>query len=361
MTAAPALAYARSMSDSVPPRIVVLDGHPLTSGLPGQPGPPGEPTWDGLAELGERSVYPRTPPHQVVERARGAAIVLTNKAILSAAAFQALPELRFVSVLATGTNVVDLKAAQRAGVVVSNVPGYATESVVGHVFALLLEVLRHVSAHDRAVHRGDWVRCPDFSFTVAPTTELAGKALAIIGMGAIGRRVAEVGHALGMRVVAAVQPSTSRIDLGPVPIEWLALDELVAAADVLSLHCPLTDATHQLVNAERLARMKPTAVLINTGRGPLVDEAALAAALHEKRIAGAGLDVLTAEPPEPTNPLLHAPRCVITPHVAWATREARQRLMRMTVDNVRAFLAGCPVNVVTPPAGSLNPTQPCRA
>jgi glycerate dehydrogenase len=334
------------MSELVRPRIVVLDGHPLTSVLPGQPGPPGEPTWDRLAELGELSVHCRTPPRQVVGRARGAAIVLTNKAILSAEAFGALPELRFVSVLATGTNVVDLEAAQRAGVVVSNAPGYGTESVVGHVFALLLEVLLHVSVHDRSVHRGDWVRSPDFSFTVAPTTELAGKTLAIVGMGAIGRRVAAVGHAFGMRIVAAAQPSMSRVDLGPVQIEWLALDELFAAADVLSLHCPWTDATHQLVSAQRLARMKPTAVLVNTGRGPLVDEEALAAALRAGRIAGAAVDVLTTEPPEPANPLLHAPRCIITPHIAWATREARQRLMRITVDNVRAFLADRPVNVV---------------
>ena len=330
---------------SLQPRIVVLDGHTLTPLSVGDVSTE-EPTWDELGRLGKLEVFPRTPPEAVRERAQGAAIVLTNKAVLSAQTIAALPELQFISVLATGTNVVDLDAARAAGVIVSNVPGYSTESVVQHVFALLFELSVHLSAHDTAVHRGDWLSSPDFSFTVAPTTELSGKVLGIVGLGSIGRRVAEVGHALGMRVVAAYQRSTQTIDLGSLPVTWLRVDEVFAQADVITLHCPLTDATHHLVNGDRLELVKPSALLINTGRGPLVDEAALAAALGSGRLAGAGLDVLSAEPPAPDNPLLTAPRCLITPHIAWATKEARHRLMQATLANVAGFFAGSPVNVV---------------
>jgi len=336
----------RPASDA--PRIVVLDGHTLTSAEVGRPAPTGEPSWQELEALGELVVHPRTPPDEVVARAQGASIVLTNKALLPAEAFSALPDLRLVSVLATGTNVVDLEAADRAGVIVCNVPGYSTESVVQHVFALILELAVGLSEHDCAVHAGSWVKSPDFCLTVRPTVELSGKTLGIVGVGAIGRRVAQVGHALGMRIAAAHQSSMDRLDLGPVRIRWLRMDELFSEADVLTLHCPLTERTRGIVNAERLARMKPTALLINTGRGPLVDEEALAEALHQGRIAGAGLDVLSTEPPTPENPLLGAPRCRITPHVAWATRESRARLMQVTVGNVSAFLEGRPVNVVKP-------------
>ncbi len=334
------------MSPPAQPRIVVLDGHTLTPLSVGEASAD-EPTWDALAELGTLEVFPRMAPEAVSARAQGAAIVLTNKAILAAPTIAALPQLRFISVLATGTNVVDLDAARAAGVIVSNVPGYSTESVVQHVFALLFELSVHLSAHDSAVHEGGWARSADFSFTVASTTELSGKTLGIVGLGSIGRRVAEVGHALGMRIVAAYQRSTQTLDLGSLPVAWLRVDEVFAEADVLSLHCPLTDATHHLVNADRLARMKPSAILINTGRGPLVDEAAVAAALTSDKLAGAGLDVLSSEPPAPDNPLLTAPRCIITPHIAWATREARQRLMQATVANVAGFVAGSPVNVVS--------------
>jgi glycerate dehydrogenase len=282
-----------------------------------------------------------------VERGRGATILLTNKTVISAAVIAALPELRFISVLATGTNVVQLTAARRAGVTVSNVPGYSSDSVAQHVFALLFELLLRVGAHDRAVHAGAWSNAPDFSLLVAPTTEVAGKTLGIVGVGAIGRRVALVGHALGMKIAAAQQSSMSQVDLGPVQICWRPLDQVFRIADVLTLHCPLTPATRRLANATRLFSMKPSAVLINTGRGELVDETALAEALAQDRIAGAGLDVLSTEPPPADHPLLHAPGCVLSPHIAWATREARRRLLRMTEDNVAAFLAGRPINVVT--------------
>ena len=327
------------------PLIVVLDGHTLTP-VDVTSTSREEPNWQGLGQFGELRVHPRTSPQAVVERGRGATILLTNKTVISAAAIAALPELRFISVLATGTNVVDLAAARRAGVTVSNVPGYSTDSVAQHVFALLFELLLRVSAHDRAVHAGAWTNSPDFSLLVAPTTEVANKTLGIVGVGAIGQRVAQVGHALGMRIAAAQQSSMSQVELGGIEIGWRPVDELFEVADVLTLHCPLAPATYQLADATRLARMKPSAVLINTSRGPLVDETALAEALAQGRIAGAGLDVLSSEPPPADHPLLNAPRCVLSPHIAWATREARTRLMRMTEDNVAAFLSGRPINVV---------------
>jgi glycerate dehydrogenase len=213
------------------------------------------------------------------------------------------------------------------------------------VFALLLSLATSLADHDRAVHAGAWTASPDFSFTVAPTTELSGLRLGIVGLGAIGRRVAEIGHAFGMRVAVATR---SRKVL-PFPVEWMSIDDLFAAADVITLHCPLTEETRHLVSAARLETVKPSALIINTGRGPLVDEAALARALCDGRIAGAGIDVLSVEPPVADNPLLCAPRCIITPHIAWATRQSRARLLAVTVENVRAFLAGRPVNVVHPP------------
>lgn len=318
-------------------RIVVLDGYTLN---------PGDITWTPFERIGKVEVHDRTPEPLVVERARGAAIVLTNKVLLRAPTLRQLDGLAYIGVLATGTNVVDLEAARERGVAVTNVPGYGTDSVAQHIFALLLELVSHTSSHGVAVHEGDWVRSPDFSFTVAPMTELAGKTLGIVGLGSIGRRVARIGAALGMNIAAAHQRSMNQVAIPGVDVRWLATDDLFHEADVLTLHCPLTDQTKQLVNAARLATMKPTAILINTGRGSLVDEAALADALAEGRIASAGLDVLGTEPPSPNNPLLTAPRCLITPHVAWATTEARTRLMRMAADNLRSFLDGKPRNVV---------------
>jgi glycerate dehydrogenase len=330
----------------MPQRIVVLDGYTLTPVQPGRKPPPGQLDWEPLASLGELIVYDRTPAREVAARAQGASIVLTNKAVIDAQAIQSLPQLRYIGVLATGTNIVDLDAARQRGIPVTNVPGYSAASVAQHVFALLLELATHTAAHAQAVRDGQWSRCPDFSFTVAPIVELAGKTLGIVGLGAIGKQVARIGHAMGMRIAAAHQSSMRQVELPGVAIDWMPVDDLFAHTDVITLHCPLTDQTRGLVNAQRLGCMKPTAYLINTGRGPLVDESALAETLAQGRLAGAGLDVLSTEPPSPDNPLLSAPRCIITPHIAWASYEAKQRLMRIAADNIRAFLDGRAVNVV---------------
>lgn len=347
-----------AISDA-PPRIVVLDGGPMHGG---------DLDWSSLESLGHLAVYPRTTPDELLDRSADAVCLLTNKVVLDADAMAALPKLRYIGVTATGVNVVDLAAAERHDVTVTNVPAYSTASVAQHVFALLLELCSHVAAHDAAVHdaplrdvtgagtsgpsglsgpSGGWPACSDFSFTVSPITELAGKTLGIVGLGDIGQAVARIGAAMGMSITAAdTQRSRPSLDLPNGVVQWRTLDELFRHADVLTLHCPLTDRTTRLVNAERLASMKPTAWLVNTGRGALIDEAALATALHDKRLAGAGLDVLSHEPPAADNPLLRAPRCIITPHVAWASVEARRRLMNTVADNLRAFLAGRPINIV---------------
>lgn len=319
------------------PRIVVLDGYTLN---------PGDLSWDEISKLGELTVHDRTPIDQVVPRSSGATIVVTNKTPITAQTIAQLPDLKLISVLATGTNIVDLPAARAAGVSVCNVPGYSTDSVAQHVFALLLELNNRVGDHDRAVHAGQWSSCADFAFTLSPIRELAGKTLGIVGLGTIGKRTAMIGAALGMKIAASHQRSMATTHIPGVEVRWLPVDDLLAESDVVSLHCPLTDATKNLISAARLSKMKKSALLINTARGPLVDEAALADALHCNVIAGAGLDVLSAEPPPATNPLLAAPRCVITPHNAWATVEARTRNMAITTNNLRSFLAGSPVNVV---------------
>ena len=253
-----------------------------------------------------------------------------------------MPALRGICVLATGYNVVDVRAARERGIPVCNVPSYSSESVVEHTFALLFELCRAVGEHDRAVHRGDWVSSPDFCFWRTPQLELSGKTLGVVGFGTIGRRVAEVGSAFGMRVLA----TRSSRQASPPSVESLELEELVARADVVSLHCPLTPETTELVRWERLITMKSSALLLNTARGGLIREADLARALHENRILGAALDVLSSEPPAPDNPLLAAPRCVITPHLAWTSLPARQRLVRVSADNVRGILDGEPRHVV---------------
>ncbi|MEX0887245.1 MAG: D-2-hydroxyacid dehydrogenase [Phycisphaeraceae bacterium] len=327
------------------PRIVVLDGYTLTP-APAPASATGEPTWAAFEALGELTVHDRTPAGEVVARVGDAPCVLTNKTPLDRATLEALPQLEYVGVLATGTNVVDLDACADRGITVTNIPAYGPDSVAQHAIALLLELTSRTRDHDQAVREGQWAARGDFCFTLAPTRELAGKILAIVGMGAIGQRVARIGAAMNMQIAAAHQRSMNDVRLPGVDIRWLAVDELFAAADVLSLHCPLTPATAQLVNAQRLAMMKPDACLVNTGRGGLVDEAALAAALNEGRIGGAGLDVLSEEPPSDAHPLLTAPRCLITPHMAWATREARSRLMQIAADNLKGFLAGRPVHVV---------------
>lgn len=323
------------MSSAARSRIVVLDGYTIN---------PGDISWDAVAQLGELVVHDRTPADHVVSRSLGARIVVTNKTVLNAATINQLPDLKLISVLATGTNVVDLQAARARNVPVCNVPGYSTDSVAQHTFALLLELINRVGDHDRAVRSGQWAAGPDFAFTLSPITELSGKTLGIVGLGMIGQRVARIAQALGMKLAAAHQRSMAKVPIADV--QWMSVDELFAAADVITLHCPLTEQTRNLVNAQRISSMKPHAILINTARGPLVDEAALATALREGRIGGAGLDVLSVEPPPDDHPLIGVPHCVITPHNAWATVEARRRNMAITAENLRAFLAGCPVNVV---------------
>ncbi len=317
-----------------PVRIVVLDGYTLN---------PGDLSWEDLKALGTCEIHDRTPAKQVVARAAGAAIVLTNKAVLSREAIGRLSELKYIGVLATGYNIVDVEAAAERGIPVTNVPTYGTASVAQMVFAHLLNLAQHVQHHAQTVRDGRWTTSGDFCYWDYPLIELAGMTLGIVGLGRIGRATAELGRAFGMKVLAYdVMPQQ---DI-PDGVEMAKMDDLFQASDIVSLHCPLTPQTEKLVNAERLALMKPAALLVNTSRGPLVDETALAEALDSGKIAGAGLDVLAVEPPMPGNPLLTAKNCHVTPHIAWATRSARARLLNTVVDNVKAFLAGKPQNVV---------------
>ena len=306
-------------------KIVVLDGYALN---------PGDLSWEPLRSLGDLEVFDRTPPELTVERARGAEAVLTNKTALPAGVLDQLPKLRYIGVLATGYNVIDIEAARRRSIVVSNVPTYGTASVAQFVFALLLEVCHRVPRHSEAVRNGAWTRNPDWSFSYPPQIELAGKTMGIVGYGRIGRQTAQIAEAFGMRVIAF------DIDRGN-------LEDLLRESDVVSLHVPLFPETREMINARTLAIMKPTAYLINTSRGPLINEPDLAEALNSGRIAGAALDVLSAEPPPSDHPLLCARNCIVTPHMAWSTTEARRRLMDAVIENVRAFCAGVHQNVVT--------------
>jgi glycerate dehydrogenase len=313
-------------------QIVVLDGYTLN---------PGDLGWAKLEALGPCKVHDRTPPAELLARAAEADILLTNKIEISRAVIGALPRLRFIGVTATGFNIVDVAAARERNIPVCNVPDYATQSVVQMVFAHLLNFTLHVADHARGVSAGRWSRCPDFCYWDSPLVELAGLTFGIVGFGRIGRAAAQVALALGMNVLACEKNAVAYPG-----VRFVELDELLRQSDVVSLHCPLTPETQNLVNAERLATMKRSAFLINTGRGPLVDERALAAALHAGQLAGAGVDVLTMEPPPADHPLLTAPNCTITPHIAWATRAARARLLDVTAANVQAFLQGTPQNVV---------------
>jgi len=314
-------------------KIVVLDGYTMN---------PGDLSWKDLESLGECTVYERTPPEKVLERAAGAEIVLTNKVVLDGAVMARLPALKYIGVLATGYNVVDTAAARERGIVVTNVPAYATRSVAQLVFALVLELAHRVGHHARTVREGRWTASKDFAYWDWPLVELEGLVMGIVGFGRTGRAVADLARAFGMRVLVHTR--------SPKPpqkgVRFVDLESLLRESDVVSLHCPLTPETEGLVNAKRLALMKPTAFLINTSRGPVVNERDLAEALSAGRIAGAGLDVLSTEPPKADNPLLGAKNCFLTPHFAWATRAARERLMKTVVENVRAFLAGRPQNVV---------------
>ncbi|MFM1769779.1 MAG: lactate dehydrogenase/2-hydroxyacid dehydrogenase [Verrucomicrobiota bacterium] len=316
------------------PTIVVLDGHALN---------PGDLSWSGLEALGPCRVHPRSTPAEVRERAAHAEFLITNKAPLGRELLEALPRLRYIGVTATGYNIVDVAAARDRGITVTNVPAYGTRSVAQHTLALLLELTQHAGRHAAGTRAGQWSANPDWCYWETPLIELDGLTLGIVGYGRIGQAVARLGEALGMKVITAV----SGRGTPPKNVAVVDLDHLFEASDVVSLHCPLTPETRHLVNRARLARMKPSAFLLNTSRGPLIDEPALAQALNEGRLAGAGLDVLAQEPPPADHPLLTARNCLITPHLAWATRAARQRLMHTVVENARAFLAGHPVNVVT--------------
>lgn len=316
------------------PRIVVLDGYTLN---------PGDLSWDGLRALGPCVVYDRTPPADIVARAGQAEIVLTNKTELSANVIEALAQLRYIGVLATGYNVVNVETAQRRGIVVTNVPAYSTSSVAQMVFAHLLNLALHVGHHAHSVRSGKWASHPDFCYWETPLLELAGLTMGIVGFGRIGRAAAQIALAFGMEVIAYDIDTPADV---PLRCRLVELDEVFRQSDVLSLHCPLTSENKGLVNEHRLAMMKRGAFLINTSRGPLIDEPALAQALNDGRIAGAGLDVLTSEPPEKDNPLLVAKNCFITPHISWATQAARQRLLKVGVENVAAFLARRPQNAI---------------
>jgi glycerate dehydrogenase len=317
-------------------KIVVLDGHTMN---------PGDLDWGELRALtAQCEIYDRSAPEDVLSRAADAELVLVNKVELRRASIEQLPRLRYIGVLATGYNIVDLDAARERGIVVCNVPAYSTPSVAQTVFAFILEHCQQLARHAQVVRAGQWRRSPDFAFWLGPLTELAGKNLGIIGLGRIGLAVAELGRAFGMNVLAS---SRSQKTDAPAWIRQCDQETLLCNADFISLHCPLTPATTKMINAESLAMMRPTAFLVNTSRGGVIDEDALAAALHAGRLGGAGLDVLSQEPPAPECPLLAAPNCLITPHYAWATHEARERLYHVALDNVRAFLAGKPQNTLT--------------
>ena len=329
--------------------IVILDGFSVTQN---------DLTWQELlaannqsADKWELTVYARTSPEETIARCEEADAVLTNKVLMTAEVLAELPRLRYIGVLATGYNVVDCEAARRRGIVVTNIPAYSTASVAQLVFAHLLNITNSVAHYAAANHQESgenphvsrWVESPDFTWSDTPLTELSGKTFGIFGLGAIGTAVACIAAAFGMHVLAVTSKMPEELPAGVEKTEW---DNLLCRADVVSLHCPLTPSTRAIINKVSLAAMKPTAILINTGRGPLVDEQAVADALSEGRLGAYCADVLSTEPPSAANPLLSAPRCYLTPHIAWATREARQRLIAIAADNLRAFAQGCPIHVV---------------
>jgi glycerate dehydrogenase len=318
-------------------KIVILDAHAAN---------PGDLSWDEFAKLGQLEIFPRTNEAQTVERLQGAAVALINKAVINRRMMAALPDLRYIGVTATGFNIVDIAAARERGIIVCNVPEYSTPDVAQAVFALLLELATHTGHHAETVRAGKWSQSQDFSYWDYPLVGLSGLTLGIVGFGRIGRAVARIGQAFGMKILAMRRGSSAGSETDGV--RSVELDMLLRESDAITLHCPLTPETTRLVNAQFLAKMKRTAFLINTARGGLVDEAALADSLNNERIAGAGLDVLSTEPPPPDNPLLTAKNCVVTPHIAWATKTARTRLLQVTADNIRAWLNGKPQNVVSP-------------
>lgn len=316
-------------------KIVVLDGYALN---------PGDNPWQPVEAHGELVVYDRSDPAEVVQRALGSDIILTNKVVLDEGVISQLPDLKFIAATATGYNVVDTDFARQQGIPVSNVPVYGTDTVAQHVFASILSFINKPSEHHAAIQNGQWKACGNFSFWLSPLTELSGKTMGIVGLGRIGRATAKLAAAFGMKVVAHSRRTTDPLDLPG--FEWLSSEELFIQSDFISLHCPQTPETTGFVNSELIAKMKPSSILVNTSRGGLINEQDLADALNAGQIAGALLDVVSVEPIEDTNPLLTAKNCMLTPHMAWTAIEARQRMMQTTADNVAAFIAGEPINVV---------------
>ena len=314
-------------------KIVILDGYTVSQD---------DLSWSVLDEFAEVEVYDRTSAEDVVKRCKGAEMVLTNKVVLDSFTLNQLPRLMYIGVLATGYNVVDLEAAEKQSIVVTNIPAYSTKSVAQRVFSHLLNIVSMVGKYAESNREGEWTRSEDFCYLRHNLFELSGKRFGIVGLGNIGMEVAKIANAFDMEVLAY----TSKTDDLPYGIRRVSLDELFTSSDVISLHCPLNDETHHMVDAKRLKSMKPSAILINTGRGPLVKDDELAEALNANVIAAYGADVMTVEPPDADNQLLKAKNCYLTPHIAWATREARQRLVRICRDNIKAFLDGKPVNVV---------------
>ena len=316
-------------------KIVVLDGYTLN---------PGDLSWEGLKKIGDVTVYDRTPEDKIVERAAEAEVIYTNKTPLNGAVLKQLKSLKFIGVLATGYNVVDTDAARDCGIVVTNIPNYGTNSVVQMTFALLLELCHHVQRHSDSVMQGNWSRSADFCFWDYPLVELSGKTMGIIGFGNIGSKVADIATVFGMNIIANSKPETD--ESHRKNFKWADVAQLLEQSDVVSIHCPLFPDTKGLINKENLKLMKTSAFLLNTSRGPIVVDEDLAEALNNGWIAGAGIDVLSVEPPSRDNPLFTAKNCIITPHIAWATKEARTRLMDIAVNNLSAFVEGKPINVV---------------
>ncbi|MCR5208512.1 MAG: D-2-hydroxyacid dehydrogenase [Eubacterium sp.] len=315
-------------------KIVNLDGYTTN---------PGDLSWDGISQYGEYIVYDRTSPEQVVERAKDADILIINKTPVDAEMLDKMPKLRYVGLQSTGYNIIDCNAARERNIVVSNIPAYSTNAVAQLVFSFILEVTNKVSLHSESVHNGDWASNPDFCYWKGSLTELDSKTIGIIGFGSIGKRVASIAKAFGMNVIVYT-PHPKDAEL--YGVEFKDFDTLLKESDFVTCHCPLTDKTTHLINSEALLKMKSSAMLINTSRGPVVDDVALAEALNDGRILAAGVDVLTTEPPKPDNPLLTAKNCLITPHIAWAGFETRERLLKILEENLKAFLEGHPQNVV---------------
>jgi len=314
-------------------KIVNLDGYSTN---------PGDLSWEQFKKYGDFTVYQRTKPEQIVQRAKDADCLIINKSQITRDIIDNLPNLKYIGLQSTGFNAVDIKAANERGIVVSNIPSYSTNEVAQHVFALILEITNKTAMHSDAVHNGEWSACPDFCFWKAPLTELNNKTIGIIGFGAIGKKVSIIAQAFGMKVIA----NTPHPDYSFEDVYFCSLDELLEKSDIITCHCPLFDNTVKMIDKEAIAKMKKSAIFINTSRGPVVDDEALANALNNGDIASAGLDVLSVEPPSDNNPLLHAKNCVITPHIAWAATETRARLLVILEENLKAFLDGKPQNVV---------------